>query len=187
MGNAPFVISTCALAFTVFSFWWLHWRQARILVVPPRTYDAGGERLDPWFLVLPLGFFNLGAAPIVVQNLRLRFTDTPGTWYSFQATVSRLATSSGEERKRNMATQFVVKGRDGAVLFCEFQRDPETHGTSSRPAGTYGLELQGITGTKARQDWRALTRFELNFPDVEASVRTYDSQGLPPRSSSRAE
>jgi hypothetical protein len=38
MTSEAVIISIAALAFTVFSFWWMNWRKGKLIVGPPRTF-----------------------------------------------------------------------------------------------------------------------------------------------------
>jgi len=69
---AALVISALAMLFTLFSFWWMHWRRGKTIVGPPRSFAATSSGKGELLMVqLPLVFYNNGAASQVVQNLRL--------------------------------------------------------------------------------------------------------------------
>lgn len=73
----PFVVSLLALAFTLLSFWWMHWREGNLSVGNLQHFAAGsaitGAADNPnTFLVgLPLIIFNTGARPVIIESLRL--------------------------------------------------------------------------------------------------------------------
>ena len=66
------VVAACALLFTVASFWWLNARRGRLRSFEPHSFAA---YYTPALALIrvPVIFYNNGAAPIVVQDLRLVF------------------------------------------------------------------------------------------------------------------
>jgi hypothetical protein len=154
MSYSPFVISTLALLFTVFSFWWMNWRTGKLRVGAPRTYAAIGSLSDTMVLEFPFVFFNDGPMPIIVQNLRLIFSDeTEPRPLDFIATVRRL----GTDEDRSFATQFPVRGREAMLMICEFQRKP---GGMDFEARSYPMELQAKLGNN--KPWKCICCFSLN-------------------------
>ena len=75
MNYSALIISTLALLFTIFSFWWMNWRTGILRVGTPRSYAAFGSVENKMVLEFPFVFFNDGPIPIIVQNLRLVFHD----------------------------------------------------------------------------------------------------------------
>ncbi|WP_422734059.1 hypothetical protein ACN26Y_00345 [Micromonospora sp. WMMD558] len=71
------LIALSALAFTIASFWWMNVRRGRLSASAPHSF-AASVAPDQVLLNLPLVFHNDGAAPIVVQNLRLRLERPAG-------------------------------------------------------------------------------------------------------------
>jgi hypothetical protein len=114
---AAITVAAVALLFTVFSFWWLHWRKGSISVGEPRTFSAASQVGSPRLIVeLPLVFTNDGAAPRTVQNLELELSQHGfKTLLRFNNTRDRLL---GEHQ---WATQFVVPGRTSVPMVCAFQ------------------------------------------------------------------
>jgi hypothetical protein len=165
-------ISTLALLFTVFSFWWMNWRKGKLLVSGPRSYAAMGSLEGGMIIEFPLVFFNSGAAPIIVQNLRLLFLqEIQPRPLSFIATVKKL----GKDEDRSMATQFPVRGRAAVTLVCEFQRNP---GNVLFEARTYPMELQAKLNSDRK--WKQICRFPLrvseqSLPEINARFLTYDN------------
>lgn len=81
-----------ALLFTTLSFWWMNWRPGKLQVGSTPTYMAAGSLESKLILgLLPL-FYNSGALPAVVHNLRLVFLDADdqGTPVKFMATLNKL-------------------------------------------------------------------------------------------------
>jgi hypothetical protein len=77
MNWTPVVISSVALIFTLFSFWWMNWRPGKLQVGGLKYFSAGkgreGSADDPNVVVvtLPLIFHNNGAQALVIESLRL--------------------------------------------------------------------------------------------------------------------
>ena len=154
MSYSAIIISTLALLFTIFSFWWMNWRTGKLRVGAPRTYAAIGSLTSNMVLELPFVFFNDGPMPIIVQNLRLVFSDeTQLRPLSFIATVKKL----GRDEDRSFATQFPVRGREAILMICEFQREP---GGIAFKARSYPMELQAkLVNSKL---WKCICCFPLN-------------------------
>lgn len=153
--NQPaLILSILALLFTVFSFWWMNWRHGKLIVSPPRSYAMFAQVPGKMVLHLPLVFFNNGPMPIVVQNLRVIFTeDVASKPLSFIATTKKL----GKDEDRTFATQFPVRGREAVLMVCEFQREPNE---LTLEEGTYSLQLQArLDGKKS---WTPILTFPLN-------------------------
>ena len=154
MNYAAVTISILALAFTVFSFYWMNWRRGKLLISPPRTYAAIGSQSGKLVIDLPLVFFNNGPIPIVVQNLRLLFPEDKlyVQPLRFIATVEKIGTKEG----RGFATQFPVRGREAVKMICEFQREP---GNLIFKTRVYAVELQAKLDYDER--WQTLLTFKL--------------------------
>ena len=154
MDNAAIFISLLALAFTIFSFWWMNWRPGSLLVGDVRTYAANSS-LRKLLIEFPFVFFNPGAQPVILQNLRLVLPDYGGEQAPlfFNATMDELGTDKG----RKFATPFAVQGGKTIDLICEFQRvDSEFQFT----AQTYLVELQAKLGWNSQ--WHLVKRIHLN-------------------------
>jgi hypothetical protein len=151
---SAFVISALALLFTVFSFWWMNWRTGKLRVGAPRTYAAIGSLAGKMVLEFPFVFFNDGPMPIIVQNLRLVFSDEREPRpLSFIATVKKLGSDEG----RSFATQFPVRGREATLMICEFQGEP---GGMDFEVRSYPMELQARLGYG--KPWKCICCFPLN-------------------------
>ncbi|MGW5653279.1 hypothetical protein [Streptomyces humi] len=154
------VVSTCALLFTVASFWWLHARQGRLKAWEPHAFAVivGGSTAR---LRLPLILHNTGPKPIVVQNIILTFPDEPAShlpllWVS---SPSRLQPGPDEEAKPPAG--FVVPGREALQLFIEFQAPFSAFLPEARD---YKAQLQVRVGH--RKGWRRLLTFSLRAANI---------------------
>lgn len=73
----PVFISMLALLFTVLSFWWMNWRPGRLSIGNIRAFAAGkgmagnDEGKNLVIVTLPLIFWNSGARPLLIDDLRL--------------------------------------------------------------------------------------------------------------------
>jgi hypothetical protein len=157
------IISSLALLFTIFSFWWMNWRRGKLIVVEPRSYAARGSQSESLIITIPIVFYNNGAAAIVVQNLRLLLLDEghDTTPLFFNATIDKLLSDEG----RAFATQFPVRGREAVKLICEFQRSP---GSLLFEARRYPIELQAMLNDK--KVWKKLCSFHLRVTEAAANV-----------------
>jgi|SRR5664279_4379396 hypothetical protein len=154
--NPALIISTLALLFTVFSFWWMHWRTGKLKIGTPRSFAAVGSEKGMLLLEIPLVFFNTGPTPILIQNLRLVLCGDSLPPLTFVATVSKL----GKDEGRALATQFPICGRESIVMICEFQRHP---GGLLFKARKYPVELQAKLSDEAK--WKVLSRFTINVTE----------------------
>jgi hypothetical protein len=157
MWQPALVISIAALLFTVFSFWWMNWRPGKLSVGRPRSYAAIGSASGKVLVEVPLVFFNRGASPVLVQNLRLHI-EGGGTPLRFNALVDRIGTDEG----RRFATQFPVRQQEAVTLICEFQRGGGGLLFEARP---YSVTLEGVWGRSLR--WRRLAMFDLNVTEAD--------------------
>ena len=154
MSYSAFIISTLALLFTVFSFWWMNWRKGKLIVGVPRSYAAFGSEEGRAVLEFPFIFFNNGPMPIFIQNLRIIIANEEDRCpFIFTATVEKL----GTDHNRSLATQFPVRGREAALLICQFQREP---GNILFQQGSYPIELQALIGNSMK--WKRISRFSMN-------------------------
>ena len=150
----PITISTCALLFTVASFWWMNWRKGRLHVGPPRSFAAAGTK-DKLIVKVPIVFFNDGAIPIIVQNMRLLLGEIANpTVMHFVATADDLAGATN----RQMAAQFPIGARQAVRVYCEFQKQD----AFCFLAQEYPFKLQVKTGESDR--WRTALRSSLRVP-----------------------
>lgn len=193
MTYAPLILSailgTLGLLFTTFSFWWMNWRRGKLSVGHPRGYELDTMRgenavVDSLVLRLPLIFYNTGAKPILVQNLRLVLQDKPAEPpLAFTATLEHLASDDVGRGARHLAIQFVVRGREAVAMVYEFWGS-EGHVPLFAP-DQYLLELQGQLDNQDR--WRHITRFMLTVTQDHidrikmGKVGPFDNQDIAPR------
>jgi hypothetical protein len=157
---APILIALAALAFTIISFWWMHWRTGSLVVTTPSTYAATSQA-GKLTLLFPLVFLNTGPVPHVVKSLRLRFADEPtGVPLDFQLIRSGVSPSHHPEPV-DLAASFPVPGNEVVRLFCEFIRKP---GGRAMSAGPHPLLLEVLTDK--RPGWYTLLEFTLNVDDA---------------------
>jgi hypothetical protein len=149
-------VSVLALVFTVGSFWWQNWRRGRLVVAEPRSYAAAAVG-DQLILRLPFVMFNTGAAPIVIQNLRLTFVELlEEPSLPFVATGRGVDPTSDPENRHELAAGFPVGGRHALPVVCVFKRE---RGAFEFEEREYRLRLDGWL---LHQDgWRALLEFTL--------------------------
>lgn len=118
MDISAIAVSVFALIFTTFSFWWMNWRRGKLTLSEVRTYAAvsSGNSL---IIQLPIVFFNSGAMPVLVNNLRLTFPEREKKYTAlvFNDTVEKLASDQGTSK----ATPFPVHGGEALLKICSFQ------------------------------------------------------------------
>ncbi|WP_306546363.1 hypothetical protein [Desulfobulbus sp.] len=157
MSETALMISSFALSFTIFSFWWMNWRKGSLLVSSVRTYAAGklGNKL---FVRLPLIFFNPGALPVLVENLRLTFLNIDNTrsFLFFNATVEKL--KPDEKIKNDLATPFAVHKGQALLQICEFVQMPSSFKFELK---NYDFILEAQVGGET--DWKEIKTFQLKI------------------------
>ena len=178
MDCAAIFISILALLFTIFSFWWMNWRRGEIrLGSNLRSYAACASnnklRID-----LPLIFFNSGAVPLVVENLRLYFPkiSEDDKYLSFTATVAKLGTDEG----RAFARPFSIHGGDVVEMICEFH---STKTSFKFQEGEYKFEIQSLLGHK--KEWETLNEYTIHvcanaIQTLNSALITHDNQKMYP-------
>lgn len=107
-------VATCALLFTVASFWWLNAHRGRLKSYEPHSFAASLS--GPVRIRLPLVLYNTGAVPIVVQGLRLNLDGQ--TQLAWVTTRSQLKPASNDNHQ--FAAVFHVPGRTAQQVFAEF-------------------------------------------------------------------
>ena len=173
--QTAFLISSIALLFTIFSFWWMNWRQGRLKISNIRTYAAISKE-NKIIVELPLIFFNSGAIPILVENLRLNLIGPDNERYClvYVATVNKL----GTDENRAFATPFAVHGGKAIEMICEFQCKSNNFGFYE---GSFELELEALLGHKT--GWNRLRNFTLQISELEAITmnnmfKAYDNKSV---------
>lgn len=146
-------------------------RPGKLLVGKPRAWataiaQGGGERRR--LISLPILFYNQGALPVLVQNLRLVpvASSRESTAYDFNS----VATSLTHDTPHTPATQMPVPGRQTLALVGEFLH-PKNEGRL--PTGRHAFELQAVLGEN--MNWTVLTSLELVvLPEVAIAVERGD-------------
>lgn len=172
LNNPALIISSLALLFTTFSFWWMNWRRGRLIVGPPRSYAACSKGGNSNIIVqLPLVFYNNGAATHVVQNLRLTLEqgNKKSEVLYFNNTLSNLVSND----KREWARQFAVEGRKSYSSIFVFKR--RAGGFVFAPEMCKAiLEAKLNKGNK----WQTLLKFDIQTP--EDKIKTLNSNTIIP-------
>ena len=170
MNITALFISTLALLFTIFSFWWMNWRRGKIIVGPPRSFAATSKSEDDLLIIqLPLVFYNDGAASQVIQNLRLTLVQNGNrsAILYFNNTVPDLVNA----QTREWACQFAVEGRKSYSSVFVFQRKP---GNFIFHKGKCQAILEGKLNNDEK--WEEMLTFDLQIP--AKSVNTMNSGQL---------
>lgn len=162
MTIAAIVISLLALVFTTFSFWWMNWRKGNLKLGNIRTYAAVAQG-NKLIIELPIIFFNSGALPVLVENLRLIFPErgAESTALYFNAIVEKLATDQG----RAFATPFAVHPGTAQLKICEFQRLRSGFAFSK---GSYEICIQCLTSHE--KNWKTIKRFHLKVREKQVEA-----------------
>lgn len=164
------VVATCALVFTVASFWWLNARRGRLRTFEPHTFAMViAPRIVR--LRLPLVLYNSGAIPIVVQGIRIRFVDhLMGEPLGWVGKRSQIRPTSNENH--DFPAVFAVSGRSAEQIFAEFGIDSLGFALEARD---YRVYLEGRLGH--RKNWVRIGDFTLRAGHVAepSAYITYDN------------
>ena len=144
------VLSALAVLFTLISFWWLHARLGELLLHGPQTCFV--RYLDGTLAIqLTVTFENIGARPIIISGLRLRFPydDIENlAWVGF--------TDDPLHPTLEFKEPIAIKGFNAESRILYFHRSGAANLMRS-----YDIQLEGIWTSK--NYWRILGRF--NLPD----------------------
>jgi hypothetical protein len=153
-------IAGCALVFTVASFWWLNARRGRLRSYEPHTFAAAySEALLT--IKLPLVLHNTGAAPIVVQDLRLSFPAERTSVLPIPWNATRTQLRPVSDDPAVLPAVFAVAGRSTQQMFIEFRAPlPGIHLQAKDYAGRIEVELGHKNG------WRPLLDFTLRAGNI---------------------
>jgi hypothetical protein len=178
------LIGILALMFTIFSFWWMNWRKGKLIIGPPLSYALTASKEGLLLVVIPLVFYNDGAATQVVQNLRLTLeqNDLKSKAVNFVATVPNLLGGKISNGTRQFACQFAIEGRKSHSGYFEFQNKPcKFVPSQGKCKATLEAKLDDD------KEWKTLSIFCLyirdttmlnailpynNDPDIETNDRT---------------
>ncbi|MER7183491.1 hypothetical protein ABT404_29150 [Streptomyces hyaluromycini] len=154
------VVSTCALLFTVASFWWLNARQGRLKAWEPHSF-AVIVHSSMARLRLPLVLHNTGPKPIVVQDLVLTFPDEPASHLPLLWVSAPSRLQPGPDEEARLPAGFVVAGREARQLFLEFEAPFSGFLPEARD---YKVQIQARVGH--RRGWRPLLTFTLRAANI---------------------
>lgn len=159
MSLVALALSIFALAFTLFSFWWMNWRKGFLEISNIRTYAAVSSQ-NTLMIELPIVFFNPGALPVLVNNLRLIFPDHggPHTALCFTATTEKLGTNEG----RAMATPFAIHKGQALLKICEFQRIRSGFVFETQ---NYEIAIEALMGEAV--EWKVIKTFQLKVRESQ--------------------
>ena len=167
MTSWPAVLVSClALTFTIFSFWWMNWRPAKVRIGSIEAFAAGkateGSPDSPNVIVLtlPLILFNTGARPTVIESLRLASKNHVGMGtLHLEAVDSALTAQPGEEIARDyFFFPILLKPNEVVKANCVFERRSNEFQFTKK---NYKLNLEAkISGCDC---WQILASFSLDF------------------------
>lgn len=157
---AALVISIFAFFFALGSFWWLNARRGSIQAATPQSYAF----VEGFRLRLPLAFFNDGAIPLLVTDLRISISDVGH--FPWQTTRSTLRPSSDD--KHAFATPFSVQGRNTRELIAEFG---DNHSWLPTPSSKHELRLEAKVHPK--NSWEEVLIFDWWAPPREGLMTRY--------------
>jgi hypothetical protein len=140
----------------------MNWRRGTLEISNIRTY-AAVSTTNKLLIELPIIFFNPGALPVLVENLRLTFPDLggPHTALHFNATVQKLGTDEG----RAFATPFAVHKGQALLTICEFQR--LRSGFEFKPQN-YETAIEAMLGGNA--EWKVIKTFQLKVRESQVKA-----------------
>lgn len=162
------VVSVLALIFTVGSFWWMNWRKGKLHISPPTAFATVGTSKETLVMEVPFVFFNDGAVPYVVNDLRLVFTDEQSVRpLRFEHTVSKLGFE--KDKPYSFVTQFPVRGREAVTVIGRFMRFPGELVWEQR---RYPVELQARLD--GRDKWKPVCRFTIDL--TKSSLKNINQQ-----------
>jgi hypothetical protein len=170
------IISISALMFTAASFWWLNVRRGALRSFQPFSFAAVFYPFpDTHFRIrFPLVFHNTGAAPIIVQNLQIRFLDEPcGKPLPWVAIRSHIGPT--ENDGHDFPAVFSVDGRTALQTFQEFGFSWDSSLGFTLEAKSYRLSLEARLSHK--KEWRNILNFTLQAWRIESprAFVTYDN------------
>jgi hypothetical protein len=161
--TGPF-IATLALLFTIVSFWWLQARQGKLRSYPP--HSLGYARFPSEVVIrLPLVLYNTGAKPIIIQDIRLSFTEKPGvTPLPWRTSRSQLHPANGDSPQ--LPAAFSVPGRTAQQHFIEFgiELNNPLPGIDLKNR-QYQVLVEVLLGHK--KQWEQLLMFPLGVKDIK--------------------
>lgn len=173
------IVATCALLFTVASFWWLHARRGCLESYQPHTFAAA---ITPQLvrLRLPLVLYNTGAVPIVVQDLRLRFSGELSSVQPLPWVTSRSQIKPASDEGHAFPAVFSVAGRSAHQIFAEFGAPSLGFTLQARD---YPVQIEAKLGHK--KEWQPILKFKFQAGRI-AEPSAYITYGNAPEVSPRS-
>ena len=166
--SSTIIISSLALLFTVFSFWWMNWRPGNLIVGNIQHFAAGRGRVDhseepnSWFIGLPLILFNSGASPLIIESLRLspvNVATAPKLLFNAVDTPLWTADPNSTKIDRNFTfLPHILKPNDAISENFVFILSGTEQKYESRMY-YYRLEVKLL----GKKKWKAVKNIELNF------------------------
>jgi len=154
-------IALLALIFTVGSFWWMNARRGRLSSYAPHSFAAGITGEVVLLLRLPLVFFNSGAKPIVVQDLRLVLPSEEQAVLALPWRCSREQLKPESTDGPKMPSVFAVPGGQVRETFIEFGGPfPDFH----LEARDYVVRVEALLGHKV--GWHQMVEFTLRAGNI---------------------
>lgn len=157
------IVATCTLAFAIGSFLWLNERRGRLRSYAPHSFGAWGT--DSLLHVhLPLVLYNTGPKPLIVQNLRLCFTDGPDGIGPLLWNGCLDSARQSHDAKTVRPASFSVSGRQTLQLFVDFDgRLPQKQALKAQLCDR-SATIEAMLGD--RDVWRPLVHFRLQLGHV---------------------
>ncbi len=165
-------VAISALLFSVGAFWWIYAGRGSLAVATPRSYAFRRDD-EKLLLLLPLEYYNTGAATLVVANLRGSFRHTTAEYLEWTGNWNRLpdrgdpnewgAGEAGEALRVSAAESpesFTVAGRSAGTMVAEFQADDPSSFT--QPGASYLLRIDALIHPRSRRGrsvWRKIAVF----------------------------
>jgi hypothetical protein len=167
------MVSLLALELTLVTFWWINLRKGRIVAPKPRSFSiCGGGTTGKIVMRVPLVFYNTGAIPIIVHNLRVNILETNGEPLIFGSTVFSIE-KDGKPEDCKFATQFPIGGRNTFDIVCQFTR---RQGIEFKN-GIYNFAIEAQIAD--REKWIELCRFSFDvkgryLSNINTRLLAYD-------------
>lgn len=171
----PLLMSTIALSATAYSLYRTYWRKGNLRAVAPRTYVLRNRQDQGLYTIFPFTFYNTGARPVIIRNLRLQITSSHGPVKSVYFSAIKQgfigdANNKGPTDYRVFAVQFpVLPGHSAQTVYCEFQNLSDK---GIIKTGTYDALLAYTSETK--EEWSDLLRFKLYYRHAEGLIHEND-------------
>ncbi|MEU8933331.1 hypothetical protein AB0D30_26040 [Streptomyces sp. NPDC048409] len=162
---AAAIVAACALIFTVTTFWWLNARQGKLRSWEPHSFAAA---ITPQLarLRFPLVFYNTGAKPIVVIDLRLSFPEEQRSVLPLPWTTTRDRLRPESDDGVRLPAPFAVSGRAADQVFLEFGAPfpgfvPEARDYRAVIEGRLGRRTVLDRALRRHQTWQPILSFTL--------------------------